>query len=498
MKSHQPESPISLRQKNLVRRWGVPLLLVAATLTALLPGLGKPFIGHHDWNGVQYGNMARNYLRYGLLQTKLGQIENAGVVSKADFAVNTHYPPVLPLLVAASFLVFGVQEWAARLVPMIASGFAVFLVFRIARSSLGNGPGVIAGILLTVTPMFRYFAKMPVHEPLITAAVLWVTERYLAWRAGQGSWRWLLVATILAQSIGWPGYYIAPLLFLFDWFRRKSPDLRVFLPLLVTAPLQFSLHLLHNLILVGEPFGGGLLRVLRLRLDLADPSQNVLFATPLSDFLSRELVWSVVYFTAVQLVLMILGAFLLIKEGRLRQSQGVYLVLLAYGVVHAAIFRHAALLHEYLLFYLGPGIALCAAFALERIRLWIGERRRSWRGGMAWGVVIAAVWFSFLERRSFAAALESTRMHEIGKLVGEEIAAQTAPTETIWAHSLPFAMIYSKFVLYYADRTVLFFDKESQPLPEGADYEMIIKDRQPSGFNPVGYRELDDIYIRDI
>lgn len=117
---------------------------------------------------------------------------------------------------------------------------------------------------------------------------------------------------------------------------------------------------------------------------------------------------------------------------------------------------------------------------------------------MAWGVVIAAVWFSFLERRSFAAALESTRMHEIGKLVGEEIAAQTAPTETIWAHSLPFAMIYSKFVLYYADRTVLFFDKESQPLPEGADYEMIIKDRQPSGFNPVGYRELDDIYIRDI
>ena len=52
------------------------LLTVAWFLLSI--GISKPFIGHHDWNGVQYGNIARNHLHYGLQQTKLAPVLSYG------------------------------------------------------------------------------------------------------------------------------------------------------------------------------------------------------------------------------------------------------------------------------------------------------------------------------------------------------------------------------------------------------------------------------------
>ena len=60
-------------------------LVILLAFFLLLPKIDKPFFGHHDWNGVFYSNIARNYLRYGYLKTKFGEVTNYGRVEAEDF-----------------------------------------------------------------------------------------------------------------------------------------------------------------------------------------------------------------------------------------------------------------------------------------------------------------------------------------------------------------------------------------------------------------------------
>lgn len=121
--------------------------------------LDKPFWGEHDWNGVRYGNIARNYLRYGLLQTRLGQVENSGPVLPGEFEYYTRYPPLLPFLIAISYKIFGISEWSTRLFSLRA--------------------GVLAALLVLATPMVGYFGKNPSHEPLTLFFILLAFYGYI-------------------------------------------------------------------------------------------------------------------------------------------------------------------------------------------------------------------------------------------------------------------------------------------------------------------------------
>src|SRR3990167_9954716 len=86
----------------------ITILVLAAALLSV--NLDKPFIGHHDWNGAWYSNFARNFMRYGLWQTKFGQVMNYDLISPNEFQYFTHYPPLLPIFMYISFKIFGVHE----------------------------------------------------------------------------------------------------------------------------------------------------------------------------------------------------------------------------------------------------------------------------------------------------------------------------------------------------------------------------------------------------
>ena len=46
------------------------------------PLLARPFVGLHDFNGVFYGNIGRNYLRFDITKTKLGQVKSKLFLSR--------------------------------------------------------------------------------------------------------------------------------------------------------------------------------------------------------------------------------------------------------------------------------------------------------------------------------------------------------------------------------------------------------------------------------
>ncbi len=130
------------------------LIVTIISFLILSYGINLPYTGQHDWNSVMYANIARNHLRYGLAQTKLGMLTTYDHVAPEFFGFFTHYPPLMPLLLALSFVFFGITEWAGRLVPILSSVVMIYFLFRLVQSVWNTRTGVLTTVFLTFSPIF--------------------------------------------------------------------------------------------------------------------------------------------------------------------------------------------------------------------------------------------------------------------------------------------------------------------------------------------------------
>jgi len=143
------------------------LFILVFSCLVLLPKLTKPFVGHHDWNGVFYSNIARNYLTYGLKATQLGQVTNSGLQSSDQFNYYTHYPPLMPLLLALDFKLLGISDITARLFPLALTILSFLTIFRMTQKLKLKPLIGLSSVLIIFTPMIGYFSHMPSQEALM-------------------------------------------------------------------------------------------------------------------------------------------------------------------------------------------------------------------------------------------------------------------------------------------------------------------------------------------
>jgi hypothetical protein len=91
-------------------------------------------------------------------------------------------PPLLPYTLALSFLLFGSSEAAARLPSLLASVAAIALTYALARELAGRAPagerwgplqvGLLAALLVALSPFDILFATTAFTDPLLTALAL--------------------------------------------------------------------------------------------------------------------------------------------------------------------------------------------------------------------------------------------------------------------------------------------------------------------------------------
>jgi 4-amino-4-deoxy-L-arabinose transferase-like glycosyltransferase len=109
-----------------------------------------------------------------------------------------HKPPLLYWLVMASYQVFGVHDWAARLVPALASFASIFVVWFWGNRILGARAGFFAALILALSGRFVYLGRMLTFDPLLS---LWViaalTCAHLAIAESRLRWRWWLASALL-------------------------------------------------------------------------------------------------------------------------------------------------------------------------------------------------------------------------------------------------------------------------------------------------------------
>ncbi len=346
------------------RFFPLAVLVLAGVLVSI--NINKPFVGQHDWNGVVYGQQAKNFVRFGYLPLKFGATLATADTFPDDRKYLTHYTPVLPILISFSYRLFGISEWSTRLVPVAASVTSVFLVMLLGKELISFRAGIIAGALMAVTPMFIYYGKNPVHEVVLLPFALLAFYSYIRWRRSRGGrwWKILLVSLAVAMLIGWSGYYAAGLIAGYGFLTEKKFRIR-FLALPALMVGLFLKFLVHGYIL-NPQVKGELPRIAALR--MAGSGFGV------SEFVSREARYAINLFTATLLGLT--GVWTVMfgvrwARRKLKFNQILLGLIGIFGISHVALFRDAGWYHEYLLFPVLPFAALAAAGVIYRAKLLI-------------------------------------------------------------------------------------------------------------------------------
>jgi dolichol-phosphate mannosyltransferase len=111
-------------------------------------------------------------------------------------------PPLLPWLVMLSYRLFGVHDWAARLVAGAAGFATVLLTWWWGRSRLGPRAGLAGALVLCLSAHFVYLGRLLTTDTLLAACVV------AAWAAGHAALaggslarRWWLLSA-LACGLG--------------------------------------------------------------------------------------------------------------------------------------------------------------------------------------------------------------------------------------------------------------------------------------------------------
>lgn len=144
-------------------------------------------------------------------------------------------PPLLYWLVMASYSLFGVNEWAARLVPALAVHLTILTTYLFGRNQLGERSAFRGALLLSIAPGLIGMGRLLTMDSLLT---LWVTLGLMTgWgarsaskgeretRAGAAG-SWILCAIACGLGILTKGpvaiVLVAAPLVLFGWLQGES------------------------------------------------------------------------------------------------------------------------------------------------------------------------------------------------------------------------------------------------------------------------------------
>jgi dolichol-phosphate mannosyltransferase len=83
-----------------------------------------------------------------------------------------HKPPLLYWLVMASYRLFGVHDWAARIIPCGAAFLTVLVAYGWGRRTVGDRAAFLGALILCLSARFVYFGRMLSLDSLLCLCVI--------------------------------------------------------------------------------------------------------------------------------------------------------------------------------------------------------------------------------------------------------------------------------------------------------------------------------------
>ncbi|HUR20793.1 MAG TPA: glycosyltransferase family 39 protein, partial [Vicinamibacterales bacterium] len=370
-------NPLSQGAREVLLR-SCLLGIVAVAAGLLCYEISEPFVGHHDFNTAYMSTAAGNHLRYGFRATGFGLVMDNGVIDPQSFTYYVDHPPLVPVIVALSFAIFGEHEWSARLIPVAFSLGTVVLVYLLGCRLHGRSLGLISAAIFGLFPMTGYFGRMLNHEAPTNFFAVAAVLAYVAWRSSKTRKTFILmVASLLAGALsGWPAYYLGLLLPLHHAAQstRKTFDRRILLLPVLCVGL-FVLHIAQTVLLQGGDGIATLFEALRLRLSQSAADHGTKpfgwysFAVRHGVRLMELYTWPALMLASIYAVSQFSRSKRVVGSDRLLVP-----LLFGFGLIHVALFRQGSWIHDYWMFYLSVPLAMAAGEGAVFLAQW----RRGW------------------------------------------------------------------------------------------------------------------------
>ncbi len=444
-------------------------------------GINRPLAGQHDWNSVFFGNAARNHTRLGLIKTKLGVVTNVNPLPTDTLNYYTHHPILMPLLLAGSLAIFGITDWAIRLIPVISATIMIYFLSKLVKKLWDIKTALLSVFFLTFSPILLYYSKIPIHETVVLGFLGFTLWAYIIWlKTNKLSFYYLtILGLILSQLTSWAGYYLSLYLplhsLLFSHFPRRK-----LLTLFLIAPVMFLLHNLHSYWLTGS--FTSLFQAFTFRVNPTASTQIFGFTYP--QFFILQARWIVIYFTRILTglsLIWLVGFLTRLRRRSISLPDSFIVLLLIFGFTHNLIFRQQAFIHDYTLVYLLPFFALAPAVILSRLHHLL--RRLNY-------LILFIILILFAtERLSYLKALWRSGDANPGVPLGKAINRLTDSSQTTLILNTELMRFYDVFINFYADRKVIAADKLTPQLLDEVNYIII-----PSTHDYVSSRDKNWLY----
>ncbi|OYT26467.1 MAG: hypothetical protein B6U97_03815 [Candidatus Altiarchaeales archaeon ex4484_96] len=185
--------------------------------------MNYPVIGYHNWKETHYLTEARNFARDGFFR-------HGFFIPAWDYPYRHDDPsgahadtfPTTSILAALSFMIFGLELWAARIIGILATTACIPLMYLIVKELFKRDDmALVASFLTAINPLFVFFSH---NVQLINVGIL------LALTA--------LYAFLLWKKNRVGIYLIVSFAFLSLAALTKYPFLITLIPILAVYPLK--------------------------------------------------------------------------------------------------------------------------------------------------------------------------------------------------------------------------------------------------------------------
>ncbi|OGD91426.1 hypothetical protein A3D81_01345 [Candidatus Curtissbacteria bacterium RIFCSPHIGHO2_02_FULL_40_17] len=447
---------------NFKKNYFIYLILTFAAILLSI-NLNKPFVGHHDWNGVFWGSLTRSYLNYFGVIDKTSEDYVSKVELKGLYFQN--YTPLLPLILSPAASVIGVSELSLRFTPMIFSLIMVFFIFKIGQLLFDQKTAILAAVFAILNPMFLYFGKLPDHEPIVVSLIVITFYVFLKVVKEQRKLYPLFILLLTLSLLeSWSAFFIIPPLIIFAKIVAKIETRKILIIAGVALAVVIS-HLTLLFLLKGPSSPINFLNQGLFRAGAVDNMTPAKFS--LIEFLTTEARYSVIYFTRILLVLSLLwtGVFFsnMIRK-KIQYQDWLLSILLIYPLSFLLVFRQLAFIHDYKLYHFLPFIAISSAHIfkeiLRKIKDFIPKDKLFGASYLILNstLLIVTVGIVFTERLDFLNSLLKSKASMDGYELGVLLRKFSKIDQRILVLSGQFGAHFGVFTNYYANRVIDYND----------------------------------------
>ncbi len=341
------------------------------TLVALLICLWGVLMirGSSPWYGLQDAPRiwvpagVRNYDIYGLDQTGLMVIRNAGPTTAENFEYYAHHPPLIIWLPAITSQFFGQNELAVRYGFIVVTLLGATMLYALTKRLYGSNVALWTLIFYGFVPMIAYYGRVPSHDLIGVLVILVFAYVMLDWLRDPTRSRTLVLIGLawIAAWTAWTAvFFVGCLGLLAMWLGDKRHRLIVIGLGLVSVVAVIALLGFYQLQWDGTFDSIMNAFVWRASNAVDDPGTRPF---TLLEFIFTTIVHTGTFGTIGLLVLSVWGIPFMLKHGT-KQANLIVLALFMGFLTYQIVFRNASFVHDYYKVTLIPVMAVAGAMVV--------------------------------------------------------------------------------------------------------------------------------------